>query len=336
MSEIDFQSESTGYQKPKFDDVLLQLQSEGQDSESIISPEILYGLSDITPEEVQGFKGVWTGLSSPYKHKLLAALTEASEADFELIYRNIAFIGIKDESSLVRAAAIDLMWEDETTETMQLLLNIIEQDESPNVRARALVALGKFILLGEYEEIPASLAVEAQELAIRLHKSTAQPLEVRRRALEALSNSSNKAKDKLIRDAYHSSEHLLKVSSVFAMGRTCDDKWEEILLDELDSSDNEMVYEAVRACGEIQLSASVRQLGELILGDDREIQVMAIWSLGEIGGKHAMDILSSLQEHVDDEDLLEIVDEALDVASFSMTGAMFDFDIDDEDLDFED
>lgn len=332
MSEIDFQSESTGYQKPKFDDVLKKLQAEGKDSESIISPDVLYGLSDISPEQLQILQGVWTTLSSSYKHKLIEALTEASEADFELVYHEIASIGMKDESSLVRAAAIDLMWEDESTESMRLLMNIVEQDESPNVKARALVALGKYILLGEYEEIPESLAVEAQELAIQFHKSMAQPLEVRRRALEALSNSSHAEKDKLIRDAYHSSEHLLKVSAVFAMGRTCDDKWQDILLDELDSSDNEIVYEAVRACGEIQLSSSIRQLGELLLGDDREIQVMAIWSLGEIGGQHALDILYQLQETVEDEELAEIIDEAVDVASFSLTGAMFDFDLDDDDF----
>ncbi len=56
------------------------------------------------------------------------------------------------------------------------------------------------------------------------------------------------------------------------MGRTCDEKWEDTLLEELDSDDNEIVYEAVRACGEIGLSSSVSQLGQLLLGDDREIQ----------------------------------------------------------------
>lgn len=331
MSEIDFQTEETGYKKPVFEAVLAALKSEGQRSKAIISTEVLYGLSDITPEQTHQIATVWEELPVTYKHKLLQALTEASEADFELGYQEVATLGLRDASSLVRSAAIDLSWEDESSDFMRYLLSVVRQDESADVRARAFVGLGKFMLLGEYEEIPESLALEAQNLAIEVHNNSKQPLEVRRRALEALSNSSHPTKDKLIRDAYHSPEHLLKVSSLFAMGRTCDDKWQEILLDELDSSDNEIVYEAVRACGEIQIEESVQTLGELILGDDREIQVMAIWSLGEIGGKQAMDILSSLQDSIEDEAFLEIIDEALDVASFSLTGAMFDFDVDDDD-----
>lgn len=330
MSEIDFQAETTGYQKPEFNDVLTILSQEAQGSESIVSADVLYGLSDLTSVQIKALERVWADLPSSYKHRLITSLLEASEADFELAYDEVSSLGVEDESALVRAASLDLMWESESLETMHLMLKHVRSDESPNVRARGLVGLGKFILLGEYEEIPESLAIEAQDLAVAMHEDNAQPLEVRRRALEALSNSSHGKKNKLIHDAYHSSEHLLKVSAVFAMGRTCDERWQDILLDELDSSDNEIVYEAVRACGEIQLASSVRQIGELLLGDDREIQMMAIWALGEIGGKQSLDILSTLQENTEDEDILELIDEALDVASFSLTGAMFDFDIDDD------
>jgi hypothetical protein len=330
MSDIDFQTESAGHKKPEFDQLLGILKNEGQNNESIVGVKVFYGLSDITPDQQKQLEPVWRDLPTSYKHKMLVAFTEASEADFELSYKQVGLLGLKDESSLIRAASVDLLWDDESVDTLRLFLKLIRTDDSPEVKARALVGLGKFILLGEYEEIPEIMALDAQQLALSLHTDPKQPLEIRRRALEALSNSSHAQKDKLIREAYNSREHLLRVSAVFAMGRTCDEKWQDILLEELDSSDNEIVYEAVRACGEIQLSSSVRQLGELILGDDREIQIMAIWSLGEIGGKHALDILTSLQESEEDEDLLQIIDEALDVASFSLTGAMFDFDMDDE------
>jgi len=330
MSDIDFQTEYTGREKPEFDKILATLSAEGHKNENIVEASLFYGLSDILAEEVKQLEPIWNELPTSYKHKMLVAFNEASEADFDLSYKQVALLGLKDESSLTRSAAVDLLWDDESVATMRLLLNLVRTDDSPNVKARALVALGKFILLGEYEEIPELIAHEAQELAFETHNDTSQPLEVRRRALEALSNSSHPQKDKLIQSAYHSPEHLFKVSAIFAMGRTCDEKWEDIILDELNSEDNELVYEAVRACGEIGLSSSVRQLGQLLLDDDREIQMMVIWSLGEIGGQQAVDILSVYEENVEDEDLLEATEDALGVASFNLSGAMFDFDIDED------
>lgn len=330
MSEIDFQTEYTGREKPEFDKILATLATDGQKNENIVEATLFYGLSDISEAQAKQLKPVWSELPTSYKHKMLVAFNEASEADFDFSYKQVALLGLKDESSLIRAASIDLLWDDESVNTMRMLLNLVRTDDAPSVKARGLVALGKFILLGEYEEIPELIAYEAQQLAFDMHTDVSQPLEVRRRALEALSNSSHPQKDKLIQSAYHSPEHLFKVSAVFAMGRTCDEKWEDTLLEELDSDDNEIVYEAVRACGEIGLSSSVRQLGQLLLGDDREIQLMVIWSLGEIGGQQAVDILTVYEENVEDDDLLEATEDALGVASFNLSGAMFDFDVDDE------
>ncbi len=330
MSEIDFQTEYTGREKPEFDKILATLSTEGQKNDTIVEPTLFYGLSDITEGQAKQLEPSWNELPSSYKHKLLVAFNDASEADFDFSYKQVALLGLKDESSLVRSASVDLLWDDESVNTMRILINLVRTDDAPSVKARALVSLGKFILLGEYEEIPELIALEAQQLTFDIHVDTSQPMEVRRRALEALSNSSHPQKDKLIQSAYHSPEHLFKVSAVFAMGRTCDEKWEDILLEELDGEDNEIVYEAVRACGEIGLSSSVRQIGQLLLGDDREIQLMAIWALGEIGGQQAVDILSVFEENVEDDDLLEATEDALGVASFSLSGAMFNFDVDDE------
>lgn len=329
MSQFDFSPESSETQKPDLSVVLKTLKQEADDDVAIISSIIQYGLSDILAEDEESLIKVWEQLPSGYKHKVILSLTHASEANFELIYRFVGMLGVKDESALVRAAAIDLLWEEESVEIMTLFLECLRTDPSISVKARALSGLGKFILLGEYGEITQSIALEAQQLAFQLHKDIQQPIEVRRRALEALSNSSNPQKDKLIRDAYHNDNHLMKVSSLFAMGRTCDDKWQDILLEELQGSDHELVYEAIRACGEIQIEESVEHLKYYIISEDREIQMMSIWALGEIGGKYAMELLSALEEQTDDEELLEIISEAIDVASFSFTGSSFSFDIDD-------
>jgi len=329
MSDIDFQNELIGDDKPTITTVIDILKRENSPDVSIVSPTLAHGLSDLSTEDQKALKQVWQDLLPSYKHKVIQSLVHASEVNFEYNFKRMALVGLKDESAMVRSASIDLLWEDESVAIMRLLLDLIRNDQSSNVKAQALVGLSKFILLGEYEDIPASMAKEAQELSLQLHTDETEPVEVRRRALEAVSNSSHPNKDRLIKQAYHSDNHLMKVSSIFAMGRTCDDKWQEILLEELENDDHEMVYEAVRACGEIQLESSMHQLKELLMSDDREIQTMAIWALGEIGGKDAIDTLSILQETTEEEDMLEIIDEAIDVASFSFMGAGFDFDIED-------
>ena len=326
MSDFDFQSEVTNLQPPAMSEVIGALK---QGDTTIVKPTIVYGLSDLTDERFAELKPTWDSLSSANKHRIIQTLTQTSEANFEFNYRMIGMYGLEDASPLVRSASVDLLWEESSLEVLARFMQLAESDEDALVRTRAVMGFSRVILLGESEEIPAEQAQEAQRIALKLHNDPTQPLDVRRRALEAISNSSHQSIPKLIETAYNSDEHLMIVSAIFAMGRSYDERWQDILLEELEHTDNERVFEAVRACGEIQLSASVRQLEDLCDSDDREIQEASIIALGEIGDKQALRILDGLMNTVEDEDLLVMIEEAIDEASFSGTGAMFDFDLDD-------
>ena len=320
MSELEFPAVP---QKLPIQEVVAALDQEAH-SDVDLAP-LMDGLSDLSPQDIQALESTWRRLSSAYKHKILQALHEASETKFELNCRAIARLSVGDESGLVRAAALDLLREEDSAETMQLFLNIARGDPDAYVKARALTGLGKFILLGEYGEIPAPLAQEAQRLALQLHHSPHESAEVRRQALEALANSNHPAVSQLIQAAYQQDDHLSKASALSAMGRTCDAQWQDILIEELAGSDSQLVCEALRACGEIQLESSLESISQLAFSDDCEIQLMAVWALGEIGGGQAFKMLSSLAEQVEDEEMEDIIDEALEAASFSLGGPMLDF-----------
>ena len=328
MAELDLTS-SPENAKPDLSEVIEAFKLDSQSETMTVAPAVVYGMSDLESDELSRIRPVWQELPAVYKHQVLRQLNESSEVSFELNYREIAVLSIDDESSLVRAAAIDLLWADESPVTMRRLMAMSRDDTSAEVRSRALAGLGRFILRGEYGEIPAADASEAQELALQMHKDDSQGIEVRCRALEALANSNHSDVDKCIRGAYLNGSHLLKVSALFAMGRTCDKKWQDILLDELDGRDNELVYEAIQSCGHIQVEDSVQAIGEMTLSDDREIQLMSIWALGEIGGKRTFEILSSLAETAEDEETLNTIEEALDAASFSLSMSALDFGFDD-------
>src|SRR5690606_36751293 len=121
-----------------------------------------------------------------------------------------------------------------------------------------------------------------------------------------------------------------QASAVFAMGRTCDNRWNDIVLREIDNADPANRYEAARASGELEIKEAVPHLARLAQGPDREIKEVAIWSLGEIGGSYAMKILGALAdvaEQDEDVDQLESIEEAFVNASLACRD--FDFELDD-------
>jgi len=315
--------------KPSIDEVVSMLQ---QAENEHVPAALYYGLSDMDTASMQVFEPIWSKLPAGYKRKIIGELAEASEVNFDFDYEALGYLGLDDGDSSVRSSTIDLLWINESLNLLSRLIELAENDESAEVRARAASELGRFILLGEYEELPAAEAIRVQDVVINLLNDAAEDIEVRRRALEAISNSSLEFVAEAIEEAYESDEHLMRVSAVFAMGRSYDQRWTETVLRELRSDDPEIRYEAARAAGELEIEEAVVLLGQLAVVDDREIKQVAIWSLGEIGGSHAMQLLTALAEdaeEAEDEDLHEAIEDAIGYAG--MVGSDIDFDLESSD-----
>jgi|FLYN01.1.fsa_nt_gi HEAT repeat protein len=291
-----------------------------------MSATVFYGLSDLTPADVAQVKPVWDSLDADYRSKVMRRLVDVSEANFELDYRAIGMFALSDRDADVRQSAIDLLWEDQTLELMSRLIDLALRDETADVRASAASALGRFILLGELGDLPESETVRAQDAVIALLNDDGEEVAVRRRALEAIANCSHDIVEPAINEAYHGAERAMQVSALFAMGRSCDDeRWSKIVLKEMQSADPEMRFEAARAAGELELADAVPLLAKLVEGNDREIKEVAIWSLGEIGGKKAIKILNRLAdeaEAAEDDELLTTIEDALGNASL-VDGELF-------------
>lgn len=281
---------------------------------------LFYGLSGLSEAELDRLKPVWAELTDEYRTKVMQRLAETSETDFEMDYRVMGFLGLDDASPEVRKAAIDVLWEDETLELMHKLMLLAQVDTSVEVRAAALTGLGRFILLGELGDLPEEETIPAQNVAVKILKDELLDVDIRRRALEAISNCSHEIVPSAIQRAYRSSEHRMKVSSIFAMGRSYDERWTDIVLREIESENDEIRYEAARAAGELEILEAVPLLGRLLADDDREIKEVAVWSLGEIGGREAQRILSAMlevAEEAEDEDLIEAIEDAISTASIA-------------------
>lgn len=289
-----------------------------EEGENETGTAIAYGLSDLPASNVERFRETWAQLDTKSRYALIEHLTDISESNFELDYRTVGFVALHDDDRDIRAKAIDLLWTDESSKLLEELVHMARWDVDNTVRAKAMSDLGRFIRLGEYGKIKPRYRDAAQEAAIDIWSNTDEQVSVRRRALEAISNSSNPVVSEIILEGYNSHDERLVTSAVYGMGRSCDDRWASTVLQELANEDPAMRYEAARASGELELQAAIPALQRLALSGERDIQEASIWALGEIGGDKALQVLEKIAESLTGESWQEVIDEAINNASLGM------------------
>ena len=261
--------------QPEQPDLDTTLRTLKENVEGTANATIFYGLSGLSGEDVVRVRDVWSQLGAENRHKLLQQLVDVSEANFELDYRPFALMALEDSDNAVRTAAIDLLWEDETLEVLNRLIDLAQWDESTPVRASAAGALGRFILLGELGDLPASETIRAQDVVVSLYNDVAEDVDVRRRALEAIANCGHEIVDEAIEEAFASEEPLMQASAVFAMGRTCDNRWNEAVLRSFEHSDPAIRYEAavpVASSKSRKLCHILRAWRRVVIGKSRKWQ----------------------------------------------------------------
>jgi len=287
-----------------------------RDSQTSLSISSLYGLSDLTRAEAQLFQEVWSLIDARRRRWIIQSLVDIAEASFEVDFNPIFRLCLKDEDEVVRSRAIEGLWEDEDLTLAGLLVHFLRDDPAESVRVAAATSLGRFVLLGELEKIEAAPAMMVEDALLGAIYDPHEALEVRRRAVESIAYSGQAQVRDIIEMAYCDDEEKMRISAVFAMGRSADPIWHEMVIAELDNPNPEMRYEAARACGELEASAALSALIGLIEADpDPEVQEIAIWALGHIGGKEARRVLEACCESKD-EALRQAAEEALNELDF--------------------
>jgi HEAT repeat protein len=324
-----------------FEDYLFQLADEAQP----LSIASLYRLSSLAEDDLALLEIAWLSLPERRRYEITRHLADLAESNFEVEFEALFWIGLRDSQAQVREAAIDGLWISEDAKLVAPLLNLMLKDPAPNVRAAAASSLARFVLLGELEEMPASYSAVVQSMLDALRVVIANPdedIDVKRRAVEAISYSGADDVPDIILAAYHSPDERMRVSALCGMGRSADERWIDAVVQTLDDPNPELRYEAARAAGELEIRKAVPHLATLLDDPDRQVQEVTIWALGQIGGQRASKLL---QECYDGEDewLSDAAEDAMEEMSM-MRGVdlpLFEFDpYDDEaednlDLDLE-
>ena len=306
-------------QKVQFGTVLDAL----QDDEHPFPATYLHNFSDISPANLAALMKIWPKISANRKHTLLEDLEDLVETDTLTNFDDLARSLLSDPDAAVRTQAIHLLWESEDKKLVPIYLRFLKEDEDTGVRAAAANALGSFVYLGELEKIPADLHHSIEDHLLGSVTSSEKKL-VRRRALESLGYSGRDEVIPLIESAYHEKDPEWVKSALFAMGRSCDDRWKKQVLSQLHSPDEEIRSEAIVAAGELELGSARSILLDLL--DDEEdlaIRRALIWSLSKIGGEGVREKLDELLELEEDDEEADFIEEAMENLSFT-EDAQFD------------
>lgn len=302
------------------------------DREQVLDPLYLYRLSDINQADLSALLEIWKDIHLERRRGLIEDLEQLTDTNnllsFELIFR----LALKDEDEQVRFFAIRAIEVFDTDDLIPFFLSVLDSENSVDLRAVTASVLGKYIFRGELDKIEKAQQKEIEDHLLAILDSEG-PQEVQRRALEAISFSSRDEVRGQILKAYQSDKEEWVASALFAMGRSYDLDFCDMVVDKLQHTSPKIRLEAVRACGELAIEDSVPIILDL-LNDLPDIRGAAIWTLSQIGGE---EVGPAIRELLDDEitaEEEELIQQALERLDFLEDGvdmSIFNLQFDDDD-----
>ena len=294
----------------------------------------LQEFSDLGPLELKNLLDVWPRVKPGRKLTLLEQLDALADTDTLVSFDELALALLSDPEPDVQTRAIRLLDEYEKPKVVPSFLDMLKNDPELDVRAEAANALHLFVDLGELEEIPEDIYHQVED-ALLASAASEDESRVRRTALESLGYSSRPEVTTLIELAFHREDPAWQASSLTAMGRSADERWDEEVTHSLVHVNDNVRKAAVQAAGELSLQPArpilLKMLGE---EEDADILNAVIWSLSQIGGEDVRTFLESLLDALEEDDeQVAFVEEALDNLAFTEDLERFDllaFDPDDE------
>lgn len=283
-------------------------------------------LHDLTSERAEALRSAWPEMDAERRQQVVCQLIDLAEDNVDLNFDAVLFTALDDREAAVRAAAVRGLWEYEGRDLIGRLLQLLEKDEEPEVRAEAALALGRFVLMFEFGHLRERHFQKVEEGLRRSLEDKLEEEEVQARALEAIGAYDRPWVRQAILQAYESEAARLRVSALHAMGRNCEPRWLPPLIEELGSEDPEMRYEAAVALGSLADRQTVSHLAPLLHDPDPEVKEAAIAALGQIGGSGAKSLLRPLL-HAPSPSIQEAAAAALAEASFVEDPLSIDYEL---------
>jgi HEAT repeat protein len=287
------------------------------DATKRLSATQLTVLSDLEPEDAAEFAAAWDEIEINRRFNIVTELAELAQDNVELNFDAAYKVALRDEEAAIRAAALRGLYEYEGRDLIPVLADVLRSDPDAGVRRESAIALGRYALAAELDQLPRTDGAAIREVLIESAEDLEEDEGVRARAIEALGAMSGEETDNLIESVYEEDSLWLKVGAVDAMGRSCNPTWLPLVMREMESRAPEMRHAAAYAAGEIGEQDAVQQLKMMAVDDpDKDVQLVAVRAIGEIGGDQAKVALKAILYEGDDS-LQEAVQEAMSEIAFN-------------------
>lgn len=280
------------------------------------SPAALTFLSDLGSSDRADLRERWPALPTERRRHIVHELVEIAEDNIDMDFRHVFLVALEDLDPEVRTTAVEGLYEDESKLLLGRLLDMLRRDPDEGVREAVAMALGRFTYIAHCTDKLGPNGDRLRQTLLDAANDRGEGRTVRRRAIESLGYfHGDREVEELISEAYRSGG-VQAESAVFAMGRSMDERWQQVVLDELESSRPPMRYEAARAAGEMSMAEALPFLTRMVDDRDTEVKLAAIWSLGQIGGKPAREALLRALESSEPA-VREAAQEAIDEMAFN-------------------
>ena len=296
------------------------------DKNKPFNPRFLNFFSDISEENLCIIQSIWSNVDRDRKINLLKDLESLIETNTLVSCDDFGLFALQDDDARIRSQAIPLLWECNDIKLISILINLLQNDSSCEVNASAAAALGKFVLLGELEEIPEESAILVQDLLFSEYRKTEED-SFRQRILESLGYSSDEKVNQLIKNALEKDNKEWHLSALLAIRRSANNIWEKVVVEKLTDLDSDIQIEAIKAVGELEIKLAKEQIIEFIENStpDEELHIQAIWALSKISGKDIKELFERMIEESSDEEEIDIIEIALDNLELTNGIPSFDF-----------
>lgn len=315
---------------------ILSYMQELQDLDKPVTASGLAQLSGLMDTEEQEFRDSWGALPPERRFEVIGKLSDLADDNAEMDFQAVFTHAMTDEEPAVRERAVQGLWETDDRRAIPKLLDRLENDVADEVRAAAAQVLAHFVTLADEGKLVRRDVDRLWGSLKAAMEDDDEPITVRRRVLEAIAGFRDPKVRTWIQWAYDHPEALIRQSAIYAMGRSQDAVWLDIIVGEMDSDDPGMRYEAANAARELGEDDALPYLADLVHDPDAQVSMAALHAIAGIGGAKARNMLKGYVAQSSDPTLREAAGEALaaleaDVSDFSMMKMVGEPDDEDDD-----
>ena len=288
--------------------------------------QFLQFFSDISYDDLKKVKKVWSKVTQQRKVSLLQELENLMRIDTLISCDDFGVFALDDEDPVIKSQAINLLWECVDQNLATRFMSLLLEDKDPALSASAASGLGKFVLLGELDEIPQDLSKKIQNTLVEKYVSTSNQ-QLKQSILESLGYISSPQINDFITEAIKRPEKEWVLSALFAISRSANENWSKIILKKLDDLDPDVQLEAIKAAGELEIADAKETIIELLESSspEEEIHLQAIWSLSMIGGNDIQVLFQKMIDSSDSEKEAAMLEMAMD--NLELTNSFEEFNL---------